>query len=377
MANINAFFHLHREREPAPEVMAAAHGRVNLIGEHTDYQQGFVLPMPIPQRTTVTVRRRSDYLVRASSTAMQPGVVEYELGDEARGSGWLDYVQGVTYVLARTGRCSLNGFDLSIESGVPPGAGVSSSAALAVALLRALRSMCRLALGDLEIAQLAQKVETDFIGAPVGIMDQMSCSLGHPDEALFIDTRSLHYERMKWPAQAGVIVINSGIAHVHAGGEYAVRRRESFSAAALLGVRYLRDARVELLDRVPLPAPLDRRARHIITENERVLAAVEALRDRDPERLGELFNASHRSMKDDYETSTPEIDALVEIAQADPDIYGARLTGGGFGGSVVMVAHAGRARAAAERIVAAYTRTVGVPGSILVPGDGMPALRRA
>jgi galactokinase len=376
MANLGAFFHLHRERDPAPQVMAAAHGRVNLIGEHTDYHHGFVLPMPIPQRTIVTVRRRSDYLVRASSNAVEPGVAEYQLGEEARGCGWLDYVQGVTHVLARTGR-TLTGFDLTIESGIPPGAGVSSSAALTVALLRALRSMARFTLGDLEIAQLAQKVETDFIGAPIGIMDQMSCSLGHPNEALFIDTQSLHYERIPWPPHLSLIVINSGIVHAHAGGEYAVRRRESFAAAALLGVRHLRDATLESLSRATLPPPLDRRARHIITENQRVLDAVQALGDRDAQRLGELFNASHESMKRDYETSTPEIDALAEIAQSDQDVYGARLTGGGFGGSVVVVAHAGRASAAAERIVTAYTKQVGIPGTILVPDERSVHLRRA
>ena len=376
MRNLDAFFHPHREHEPAPDVMAAAHGRVNLIGEHTDYHQGFVLPMPIKQRTTVTVRRRSDYLVRASSRAMQ-GMAEYEIGDETRGAGWLDYVQGVTYVLARHGRCAPTGFDLSIESDVPPGAGVSSSAALSVALLRALRSMCRFTLTDLDIAQMAQQVETEFIGAPVGIMDQMSCSLGHPGEALFIDTRSLQYERLPLPAMISPIVINSGITHAHAGGEYVVRRRESFAAAALLGVRFLRDAPASMLERTTLPETLHRRARHVITENQRVLEAVEALRENDAARLGALFNASHLSMQHDYETSTPEIDALVEIAQGDEDIYGARLTGGGFGGSVVMVAHAGRARAAAERIVTAYTKTVGIPGSILVPEECMPALKRA
>ena len=375
MANLGAFFHRARDREPGPQVMAAAHGRVNLIGEHTDYHQGFVLPMPIPQRTIVTVRRRTDYLVRASSTAVVPMVAEYELGDEARGEGWLDYVQGVTYMLARTGR-SVSGFDLTIESAVPPGAGVSSSAALTVALLRALRIMCRLEIGDLEVAQLAQKVETDFIGAPIGIMDQMSCSLGHPGEALFIDTRSLHYERLPWPNLISPIVISSGITHAHAGGEYAIRRRESFAAAALLGVRWLRDAKGEALQRTQLPDPLDRRAKHVITENQRVLDAVDALRNRDPERLGELFNDSHRSMRDDYETSTPEVDALVSIAQADDDIYGARLTGGGFGGSVVMLAHAGRARAAAERIAAEYSKTVGVPGTVLVPEASVPAFGR-
>ena len=365
-----------RAPEPAPPVMAAAHGRVNLIGEHTDYHQGFALPTPIPLRTLVTVQRRTDYLVRVASSAVDPSSAEYELGEEERVHNWIDYVQGVTAVLARSGR-TLTGFNVSIESTVPPGGGVSSSAALTVALLRALRVMCRFSLGDLEIAQLAQKVETEFIGAPIGIMDQMSCSLGRADEALFLDTRTLGYERIAWPPVMSLIVIHSGIVHAHAGGEYATRRRQSFSAASLLGVRWLRDADLASLSRAQMPEPLARRARHIITENHRVLDAVEALRARDAHRLGELFNASHQSMRDDYEVSTPEIDALVKLGQEDPDVYGARLTGGGFGGSVVMLARGGRGRAAATRILAAYNKAVGIPGVILVPEDERPTFRRA
>jgi galactokinase len=362
--------------DASPAITAAAFGRVNLIGEHTDYHQGYVLPMPVPRRTVITVKRRGGYVVRASSANVVPAVAEYELGDESRVGGWIDYVQGVTYVIAKSGR-SLVGFDVAIDSNVPPGGGVSSSAALTVALLRALRAMCRFDLGDIEIAHLAQKVETEFIGAPIGIMDQMACSVGRPDEALFLDTRSLHFERLPWPSQIGLVVINSGLVHAHAGGEYATRRRESFAAAALLGVRWLRDANVKSLECSGLPEPQRRRARHVVTENQRVLDAVAALRNCDPYRLGELFNASHRSMRDDYETSTPEIDTLVEIGQADDDIYGARLTGGGFGGSVVMLAHAGRARNAAERIVAEYRKKTGLPGSVMVPEiSGASAFRR-
>jgi galactokinase len=246
-----------------------------------------------------------------------------------------------------------------------------------VALLRALRAMYRFELGDIEIAHLAQKVETDFIGAPIGIMDQMACSVGRPDEALFLDTRSLHFERLPWPSHIGVVVINSGLVHAHAAGEYATRRRESFAAAALLKVRWLRDAKAASLDRADLPDSLRRRARHVISENQRVLEAVEALRACDPHHLGELFNASHESMKRDYEISTPEIDTLVGIGQADDDIYGARLTGGGFGGSVVMLAHAGRTRCAAERIVEEYRNKTGLSGSVMVPEmSGASAFRR-
>jgi len=352
----------------APEVTVSAPGRVNLIGEHTDYHQGFVLPLPLPLRTTVRVRRRADSLVRAYSAAMQPALAEYRLGDEATGLGWIDYLQGVTALLTRTGQ-SFSGLEIAIESALPPGGGVSSSAALTVAVLRALHALNDLRPSDVAIAALAHQVETDFIGAPVGIMDPMACSVGRPGEALFLDTRSRAFERLPWPPGIDLMVINSGIAHAHAGGEYVTRRRESFMAAERLGVRWLRDAGEASLPRVSMPEVLRRRARHVITENQRVLDAVTALRRADARRLGALFNASHASMRDDYEASVPAIDALVEIGQADPDVYGARLTGGGFGGCVVMLTAAGRALDAAQRIVATYRTTVGLTGSILMPAN--------
>ena len=176
-------------------------------------------------------------------------------------------------------------------------------------------------------------------------MDQMVCSVGLPGAALFLDTRSLVYESIPLPDTADLAVVDSGIAHQHAGGDYATRRRESFAAAAALGVDYLRDAGPADLDRLErLPPVLCRRARHVVTENQRVLAAVEALRRGDAAQFGALLNASHRSLRDDYETSLPEIDVLVALAQADPDVYGARLTGGGFGGAVVMVTRPGPRR---------------------------------
>jgi galactokinase len=293
--------------------------------------------------------------------------LEYELGSEGPGRGWLDYLQGVTWLLARRGD-PVAGFDVRIESTVPVGAGVSSSAALEVSLLRGLRSLLELDLDDVSLAKIARAVETDFVGAPVGIMDQMACSLGRANEALFLDTRTLAIERIPIPPSIEIVVIDSGVPHAHAGGEYAIRRRQSFEAAALLGVERLRDLDVAALPRIAqLPPLLARRARHIVTENARVLAAAGALRDGDPRRLGELFAASHASMRDDYETSTPDVDALVAIGQQHPDVYGARLTGGGFGGAVVLVARAGTGRAASEAIRDAYRRTTGRSGSVLVP----------
>ena len=239
---------------------------------------------------------------------------------------------------------------------------------MCVSLLRGLRALQGLSIDDHAIARLAQRVETDFVGAPVGIMDQMACSLGRPGEALFVDTRAIAFERIPWPAAAELVVIDSGVSHQHAGGEYVERRRESFAAAAALGVSHLRDVGVDALPAIArLPDVEARRARHIVTENQRVLDAVAALRAGDLPAVGALFGASHASMRDDYEITTPEIDALVALGQADPAIYGARMTGGGFGGAVVMLARAGEGRAAAERIAAAYGAQVGRQATILAP----------
>jgi galactokinase len=348
------------------DAVADAHGRVNLIGEHTDYHQGFVLPTLMPQRTTARVRLRSDRLVLAHS-AIGAGVHPFALGDESAGLGWIDYVQGVTSVAARSG-LPLQGFSVSIASTVPVGAGVSSSAALTVALLRALRTAMQWTIDDIQIARLSQRVETEFVGVPVGIMDQMACSLGREHEALFIDTRTLAIERIPLPSSIELIVIDSGMAHKHSGGGYAARKRESFDAAASLGVAWLRDVPADGMRRLEALAQLpEKRARHVITENLRVLAAVRALRAGDVVRLGELLNASHASLRDDYEVSTEEIDALVALGQQDPDVYGARMTGGGFGGAVVMLAKQDRARAAAERIAAAYREKTSLNGTILMP----------
>ena len=348
------------------EASASAPGRVNLIGEHTDYHEGFVLPMVIPQRTHVRLVRRADSRVRASSAASD-GAEEYEPGGEAPGRGWLDYVQGTTAVLARRG-VTVPGFTLSIESTVPVGAGVSSSAALVVSLLRGLRTLLALSFDDVELARLAQRVETDFVGAPVGIMDQMVSSLGRDGEALFIDTRTLAFQHVPLPGSIEILAIDSGVAHAHAGGAYGTRRKESFEAAAMLGVTHLRSISLSTLRTLDnLPPTLARRARHVVTENARVVAAMTALRSGDGPGLGALFNASHASMRDDYEVSTPEVDTLVEISAAHPAVFGARMTGGGFGGAVVIAARAGSGRAVAEAICDRYRERVPLEPAVLIP----------
>lgn len=352
------------------EVDESAPGRVNLLGEHTDYHEGYVLPTPIPQRTHAAIAARDDRTVRAWSDGTSVQLEAYELGTESPGRGWLDYLQGLTVALARQG-VELPGFDLRLHSTVPIGGGVSSSAALEISVLRALRTRFALPLDDIALARTGRAAETDFVGAPVGIMDQMASSLGRDGEALFLDTRTLAVERIPLPRGVELIVIDSGVAHQHAGGEYATRRRESCEAAARLGVGFLRDVRMESMRRVDELDPLlGRRARHVITENQRVLDGTRALRAADARAFGLLMNASHESMRRDYEISTPEVDALVTIAQQQNDVYGARLTGGGFGGSIVAIARAGTGAAVADGIVAAYSSRTGRAATRLVPGHG-------
>jgi len=335
----------------APDAVADAPGRVNLIGEHTDYNGGLVLPVVIPQRTRAAVAARADGRVRAVSGASE--MVECALGHEARGRGWVDYVQGLTWALREAGH-ALRGFDLHLESTVPIGAGLASSAALEVAVLRALRAALGLALDDVALALAGQRAESEFVGARVGVMDQMAASLGEEGAALFLDTRSLKYRRIPLPAGAELAVIDSGVAHRHAEGGYNARRAECERACALLGVGSLRELDVGDLDRAArLPEPLGRRVRHVVTENVRVLAAVAALEAGDVEGLGKLLLQGHESLRDAYEVSCAEVDLLVELARKEPEVLGARLTGGGFGGAVVVLVRAGSGVPVAERLARA------------------------
>ena len=335
-----------------PRVTSEAPGRVNLIGEHTDYNDGFVLPAALPLRTTVELSMRPGDEVRVWSTEFAGQLpVAFHLNVDARTGDWADYVRGMVRVLANRG--VTRGFDARIASRVPVGGGLSSSAALLIALGRAMRQAFGLAIDDLELAVLARQAETDFVGAPVGIMDQMACSLADTTGALFIDTRTLAYTRVPLPRDAALLVIDSGVRHSHASGEYRTRRDECRRAAAALGVASLRDVGARDLAAVDaLPDPLNRRARHVVTENARVHASVAALGAGDLSEVGRLFLASHASMRDDFEVSIPAIDELVEMAMRVQGVYGARLTGGGFGGAIVALAEPGRARAAGDEVIA-------------------------
>jgi galactokinase len=347
-----------------PEVTTEAPGRANLIGEHTDYSGGYVLPVTLPGRTRVELRRRTDDVARVHSV-QQGATASYRIRAEEPRKDWLDYVQGLT-ALARPR--ALGGFDARIDSDLPPGSGLASSAALEVAFLRALRQAFDWELDDVRLALLAQRAEVEFVGAPVGVMDPLASSLGSPETALFIDTQSLRTERVPLPAALGIAVVHSGISHDHARGEYRVRRQECEEATRTLGVSSLRALGVETLSRVEaLPPPLDRRARHVLTENARVLDALEALRSGAVERLGAVLAASHRSLRDDYQVSVPDLDRLVALAAEAPGVFGARLTGGGFGGAIVVAARPEGLRGSMERVAERYRAQTGRTAAVLMP----------
>ncbi len=350
---------------------ATAHGRVNLIGEHTDYNGGWVLPTAIPQSTRVVITPRSDRRVclraQPDPDSGQERSVDYTLGEERKEKDWADYIRGATVLLAERG-FKFRGFTATITSSVPEGSGLSSSAALEMSFLHAMRTAFQLRFDDLEKARFGQAIENDFVGARIGIMDQMACSFASAGEALFLDTRDLNYERVALPPTFEMIVINSGLAHQNSGGDYNQRRAECEEACTRLEIHSLRDLGTDGLARIDaLPEPFRKRARHVFTENARVHKAVAAIRAADPHALGRLFYESHQSMRDDYAVSISEIDILVDLCREERKIFGARLTGGGFGGSIVAICEPGEAAALGKRVSERYARATNIQPTLLVP----------
>jgi galactokinase len=333
-------------------VTAHAPGRINLIGEHTDYNDGLVMPIALRLTVSVETRSRDDGIAHLTTDArVSPREASYALGAERRDGTWVDRAKGVTSILARE-TARFGGFDAEISSDVPVGAGLGSSAAFAIALLRSLSELFDLALDDETCVRVAHAAETDFAGARAGFLDQLASVYGHRNEALLIDMRDHTTRAIPLPPTAELAVIDSGTRHEHATGGYNRRREECEDACRHLGIASLRDIDDRPLDTVleRLPSPLDRRVRHVVTENARVREAVAALGARDDARLGELLSASHRSLRDDYEVSTPELDDLVELAMA-AGALGARLVGGGFGGSIIALGQRGGAADLAAGVI--------------------------
>jgi len=335
------------------------HGRVNLIGEHTDYNGGFVFPTLIPQKTSVRMSSLKNSMVQVESSLM--GTFEYRLGEEKKESHWGDYIKGVTSLLQKN--YPIDGVHLKIDSTIPAGSGLSSSAALNVSLMRAFSTHFHFDLTDLEIAKLAQKVENDFVGARVGIMDPLICALGKFGQALFVNTRNLECRQIPLPKKTALIVIHSGITHkLSSQNGYNTRRSECDEACKRYQVNLLSDLKIEDLSKISSP-----RVHHVITENQRVLDFIKALEKDDLISAGKLMNSSHSSLRDDYEVSIPEIDTLVSLAQNTDGVFGARMTGGGFGGSIVALASAECALKAGQEIIKNYFEKTNHRGTLLVP----------
>ena len=336
----------------------AAPGRINLIGEHTDYNLGFALPIALPERTVVTYVPDNGIDVAVRSD-IQDGDVRIPL-DTAPGdvAGWAGYVAGVMWAL-RTAGHRIQGGAMSITSDVEMGSGVASSAALECAVLGALTSAIGLRVDRIEMARIAQRAENDYVGVPTGLMDQLAALCGEPRTALMIDFRELTVRPVTFDPDASdiaLLLINSRAPHQHAGGEYASRRMSCERAAADLGVSSLREVQATGIAALASVAdPVDaRRARHILTDNHRVLDVVAALEESDFTTIGRLFSASQASMRDDFEITTDHIDLIAETA-VEAGALGARMTGGGFGGCVIALAPAEAAERIADAIRDAVT----------------------
>lgn len=363
--------------------LVRAPGRVNLIGEHTDYNDGFIMPAALEYETRAAVVPRSDRILRVHSAKIGE-TREFNLDDPAPQPkrDWTDYVFGVAVALAGAGK-KLKGADILVASSVPVGSGLSSSAALEVSIGYSLLTVAGLPIDTVELAKLCQKAENEFVGMRCGIMDQFISCNGQHDHALMIDCRSLEKRPVPIDPRARIVVANSMVHHELASGEYNKRRASCEEAVRLLSpvlgpIKALRDVTPADLEanKGLLSDVTYRRARHIVTENERVLEAADALAAGDLPRCGALMNQSHVSMRDDYEISCEEVDILVDIAQKQPGVFGSRMTGGGFGGSTVSLVDASLADAFMENVRTAYEKATGLKSTIFAcsPQQGVGPL---
>jgi galactokinase len=356
-----------------------APGRVNLIGEHTDYNDGFVMPAAIGFSTFVTVAAREDRRLQIFSQNFSEEI-EFNLdtpNPEAR-RHWSDYVIGVAVTLQRAGY-DLKGATLRVRGEVPIGSGLSSSAAIEVATALALLSTSEQTSDLLTIAKLCQRAENEFIGLRCGIMDQFVSCMGEEGKALLLDCRSLDYKLLPVPSTLRLAICNTMIKHELAAGEYNIRRAQCAAGVAALaekipGVRALRDVSIPELEQhgADLDPVLFRRCRHVISENDRVLAAADAFEESAFQKVGRLMHESHISLRDDYEVSSEELDLMVELAGTVPGVFGARMTGGGFGGCTVNLVQADAVESFKNVVSSGYFKAKNINPDIYVcePASG-------
>ncbi len=364
----------------APEMLFRAPGRVNLIGEHTDYNDGFVLPCAIDRETVVAIGRARDSVITAIASDFGDDRDMFSLCEPIGPAkvDWANYVRGVADILLDEGYV-LTGAQLAIAGDVPLGSGLSSSASLEVAVGNALAAVSGHVIDPTQMAKIAQRAENEFVGCACGIMDQLISTRGEAGHALLIDCRSLECTPVPIPQGLSIIIAHSGVRHAHADGEYNDRRAQCEAAARHYGVPALRDLTFDQLeaDKAGLDEVSYRRARHVMTENDRTEAAASALKQGDLARLGALMAQSHQSMRDDFEITVPAVDRLADImTTALGGEGGVRMTGGGFGGCVIAVARAALVPAVVKAIADEYRTPDGLPADVFVcrPSGGASAL---
>lgn len=367
------------ERRTPPRLFRAP-GRVNLIGEHTDYNGGFVLPMAIDREAAVAVAERADRKICVHSVNLdESGEIDLDAGKKNGRRTWLSFIEGVARILERN-NFRLKGADLLIWSDVPVGAGLSSSAALETAVGLALTEISGFEIDPVTLALIGQQAEHEFVGAKVGIMDQFVSANARREHALLLDCRSLEFAHVPFETKdTAVVMFDTKVKHDLAASEYNTRRAECEQGVEILrkflpGIAQLRDIGVEEFEKFAehLPETIRRRCRHVVTENERTLSAAEALRKKELEKFGRLMCLSHKSLRDDYEVSSPELDLLVEAASENEGVLGARMTGGGFGGSTVNLIKRENLGEITERISAHYQDRMKIEPAVLIsePGAG-------
>jgi galactokinase len=363
----------------------SAPGRVNLIGEHTDYNDGFVLPIAVDRRTVVAGAANQKTVIRVYSLALKESA-EINLDERSGNEGkhWVSYVEGLAKVLAERG-VPIRGADLAIASDVPIGSGMSSSAALEMSVGAALTALGRCDMDLIQLALAAQRAEHLYAGTKCGVMDQLAAAFGRRGQALLIDCRSL--ERTLIPLklqQTSIVVCDTNVKHDLAASAYNERREECERGVQMLrkylpGIRALRDVSIAQFEKCgwELPEPIQRRCRHVVTENDRTLRAAEMLNEGDVEEFGRLMAASHASLRDDYEVSCRELDLMVDIAMQQPGVAGSRMTGGGFGGCTVNLVRQEQVDQFCEVIAREYQTQSGIRGStyLVCAADGVQEIQ--
>lgn len=371
MQDVNALSNLHFERFKEPPAVFLAPGRVNLIGEHTDYAEGFVMPAAIDFCTLAAISPRADGRIVIYSENFREQVAhDADSLPERASDHWSDYPLGVIQILRRAG-IEVPGLSLSLIGDVPLGAGLSSSASIEVASMLAVLSLTTARFPPPEVARLCQRAENEYVGAACGIMDQFIACCGAANHALLLDCRSLSFRLAHIPENLSLVICNTMVKHSHAGGEYNTRRAEVEEGTRILAkhrpeIRMLRDATPDDLAKWghEMPRNVLKRCRHIITENIRTVAAADALESSDLRALGRLMAEAHASYRDDFEASCQEADIMVELAVKEPGCVGARLTGGGFGGCTVNLVETEQADAFSANIAAGYLERTGIQPEI-------------